>query len=788
MYDAGTLAGTEVAYQRTPEDKAREMAMWRAKLNENLPKGYEGSGSLEYFTGLAGLGLGTYLATKSGPLVKGAWNLAKKGAKSLFKGKAPQVTQTIADLEAQAVKAAEVAYAEAEAAGATAEEAIDAAHTAYSQIQATVDASAQVANTSKKFEGLRNILSKPVTQVGLYGAGWAGINAATGIFNPPQIMTPLQESVSSSKGNDTTPVVQPPLVNTDSTARLKQDTIDKIGFLKQYFPNYTDDQILNELRTSPETFVSFFPTVSDSAKTDSIRVADSTAAAQAAAQAQAQAAAQAAAAANANNAKGKTLRVKGVTGGGGSSPQKLSKDDILENKSQRTEDDEYLYGYRLGGSSLTRYADVGQTNTQYRKESKISSNDDYDVIPVSQDINYKFGKQQYDANLGTYTIIDPDTGRSIPLDLTDFMNRQGDLVNEYDGGKDKWLTDATSRNEATRKKASGWFQRRYDKWREENGLPKYFFGNSSEYTGYDDKFGIYTFSAPGIKKKVKQPETKVETKKEEEPIVANNPEPPRPGFQSPTGYGLGDWFPSDVAAMTAAASMRIPDYKGYYGIGTPSRMQPVYINENYEPIAAVTQTIEGMGTGPEARASALGVTGKGLKAASDIQQQTRALNQDQFLKTQAVNVQNENQFALNNIKETSDYVNFLNAAAKDDAINQNAKLAQEVGAFSKGYNNVLNQMLTNASYPYQFQTPTSIAVNPTLRSIYDSPITGSGSGASYDEVFDFYHKRFSDPSSGLSKKEAIDAANSSARNYLNTIYQRNRSTGTRGAMLSPFEV
>lgn len=778
------------------------------------------AGLIEVLTLTGGLGL----LTKTS---QGLWNLGKWSINAL-KGKktaetAAKAAEAAADAQkvagaltdaqalaadAAALKASEDAMNAAKAAGKSGREVYQIGKDAYlaalqaaaEGVSATAEGAAATgqgaaaAEAYTRWQQAKDIYAgSPLLRQLLPWAGVAGglgiIDATTNLFSGPQQVNPTQTSPANPIGNPSVP----PLADTGKIAKAQADSFEIYNIFKQLYPTASDEDIKKMMRDPIQYNIAdtMFrkAAVVDSNKlaVDSNKVltnysaADSAAQAQAAAaKAKAEAEAKAQAQAQANKKKKKVIRIR-TTG----RPTRLTKEEILRNKSKKLQED-YIDGYKFGGS-LDQYADRGETNTQYRKESQITSNDDYDVIPVSQDIDYSFGKQIYDPNLGTYTIIDPDTNRSIELDLNDFMNRQGDLLDEYDGKRDKWLTDVKSRDEATRKKAAGWFQRRYDKWREENGLPKYFFGESNEYTGYDDKFGIYTFSAPGIKKKVKKPETKTEKQPEETPeeevITA-----PKVGFQSPTGYGLGQWFPSDQAAMIAAAGMKIPDYHAYYGLPNPSLMSPVYRNENYEPIGAVTQTVEGMGTGPEARASALGVTGKGLKAASDIQQQTEALNTDQFLKTQAANVQNINQFTMLGEKEKSDYMNSINAIAKENAMNQNAKDAGFASAFGKGYNNVLNQMLINAQYPYQFQTPYSVAVNPTLKSIYDTPLTGSGSGVDYNDAFDYYYKLYSDPNSyGLNKKEAIDAANTAARNYLNSIYQRNRGTGTNGAILSPFQ-
>jgi len=764
VYYAGMMPEVEVVYQRTPEDIERAkrnqiLANFNNYTNEYLDQmGQPTSGSgISEWVGPAALGTTLYGLSKSGPLMKRAW----EGVKAVAKNRKALTTafKNLFQTAPETIQGASGAYGEEEAVR-------------------------RGLFNGKTIDNVKKVVSSPVFQLPAWIAGTYGINALTGYFDAPTNVKQLETKVQPGGGNDTTPAVNVPLVNTDSIAKMNQDTIDKIAILKKEFPKATDEEIIAYWKANPDFFNQYFlPTLtpSDSTKTDSTKV-DSTKVMQPTNY-------------NYNQApkkedkvvtpkpQNKVIKIKGVTGGGGNAV-KMSKEDLLKNKSKRMED-EYMNGYKFGGS-LNEYDRGGKTFTQYTEKSKITSNDDYDVIPVGQDIDYGFTVQKFDPNKGYYTITNPDTGQTIDLDLNDFMSRQGELVDGYNGGRNQWLKDATSRDQGTRKKAVHHFQTEYDKWRTANNLPTYFYGQPDENPyGVDDKFGIYTFSAPGIKKKTKKP---VEQPKEQ----PEEPQPevriPNPSFQGATPYGLGDWFPSDVMAMNTAAAMRLPKYRAYAEELDPALMSPVYRNENYEPLSAVTQTVEGLGTGPQAVAAALGVQGKGLKAASDITAQTEALNTDQFLKTQAANMQAINQYGLGNRENRADLIRQLNVNEEATAKNANQQAALYASKFGEGYNHVLNQMLINATDPFQFQTPYSIAVNPTLRSIYDNPITGGSSGGSYDDVFNHYYKVFSQSDYGLNKKEAIEAANNAARNHLNTVYQRRRGTGTSGAILSPFSV
>jgi hypothetical protein len=159
----------------------------------------------------------------------------------------------------------------------------------------------------------------------------------------------------------------------------------------------------------------------------------------------------------------------------------------------------YLWPHKEGGE-LSAYQKGGK-HTQLIKETAIQNTPEYDVVMP----NKKFGSfdtQHYDPATGYYTVNNPNTNTSEQLDLDDFVNRQSDVLKGYNNGIDGWKADVLSKDQATREKAAGWFQENYNTWRKANGLPEYFISKSGPNPyGKDNKLGIYTWSAPGIKKK-----------------------------------------------------------------------------------------------------------------------------------------------------------------------------------------------------------------------------------------------------------------------------------------------
>lgn len=188
------------------------------------------------------------------------------------------------------------------------------------------------------------------------------------------------------------------------------------------------------------------------------------------------------------------------------------------------------------GGQLNKFVGGGGKHTQLIKETAIKPTDEYEVVMPNKRLDYTFGKQSFDSTKNYYTAINKTTGKEEELDLNDFINRQTDVLKGYDGGIDKWKTDVLSTDKATREKAAGWFQENYNIWRKANGLPEYFITKSGPNPyGKDKKLGVYTWSAPGIKKKVK---TDVVPPPANTPPPASNT-PSQPGAIPPQNYEQG---------------------------------------------------------------------------------------------------------------------------------------------------------------------------------------------------------------------------------------------------------
>lgn len=291
----------------------------------------------------------------------------------------------------------------------------------------------------------------------------------------------------------------------------------------------------------------------------------------------------------------------------------------------------------------------------------------------------------------------------------------------------------------------------------------------------------YEWSTPGFYEEIKNAPVAEETiveRKIDEAI------PPQTQFDSTTHYGLGEPFPGDVAGLISAGGMRIPQYGTMLDTLTPHLTAPVYQNPNLEPLAAVQKAVENMGVGPNARASATGVAGQALDIGSKIIAQNRAQNDDMFLKTNMYNAGVLNQAETANMGQRAAYMNDLNAFNESTTRDLNAKSKGVAENFAKTYNNMLKQLTINAQFPYQHQTPYGISVNPTLRSIYDEPNVGGGSGSqmsNLEALFNNYYDKMI--RSGVSPADASTAASK----YVSAMTSGNRR-GTGNTMYSPFDI
>jgi hypothetical protein len=123
-----------------------------------------------------------------------------------------------------------------------------------------------------------------------------------------------------------------------------------------------------------------------------------------------------------------------------------------------------------------------------------------------------YDTQTYDPSIGGYTY------QGQPLDWADFKDRHKDLIESELGiSYDEWENNAKSKDKTIREKAVGDFQRSYNKWYKEATGVDYFTGSGgNDPYGQDDKFGLYTSSAPGLSKPVGKP--KMDLNKKDDPL------------------------------------------------------------------------------------------------------------------------------------------------------------------------------------------------------------------------------------------------------------------------------
>jgi hypothetical protein len=459
----------------------------------------------------------------------------------------------------------------------------------------------------------------------------------------------------------------------------------------------------------------------------------------------------------------------------------VSKKPIIEEYNPDDADTSYK-SQKLGGS-LDRYQNAGQTGfNQYTQESQISSTPEYSIVNPNKNFG-KFFTQHYDPTKGYYTVTNPKTKSTEDMDMNDFISRHENILNQYGSGLNEWKQDAVSTDENVRRNAIGFFQENYDKWRIQNGLKPYFYGKSAKDPyGIDQKFGIYTWSAPGIKPKEKQVQTTVAPQEKSEEIF---PSPKSPLWDKTVSNTDPGYNPADLIGFMAAATQKIPKSRAVSAKINPSLMSPVYLDPNFDPIMqAQLNAQKEYGISPQGRASAMGVTGKALEAANAESMNNRRTNLDSYLRSASANMGALNQANAYNAQETVRYNDYLNALAQSQAANENAKSALIAEKFAPLTNNRLKLQGINAMYPGQHSDfYNGTVVNPYLTSINQSPLTPTGAG-SIDPAT-IYTSTYQDILSKTGDAEQAKGAAAAAVRYYQGLYSK---SGSSGAYTSPFDL
>ena len=441
-------------------------------------------------------------------------------------------------------------------------------------------------------------------------------------------------------------------------------------------------------------------------------------------------------------------------------------------------------GKELGGS-LGEYQgqNRSQVFTQYTPTSQISSTQDYDIINPNFDVPYGFTVQHFDPKLGIYTITDPKTGKTIPLDMDNFVNtRHGALLDTYNGGRNAWRENALSQNVGTREAANEWFQKTYRDWRRQRGLSDYFYGTpGKDPYGIDKKLGIYTWSAPGITPKVKPTET---------PQPQPDPQPEEAKITPPNWEKTRTTYPgpryADIIGEMAASNQRFQRYPSIYSPVENAPSETIYDKFNPQTdMGMYTTLLQNAGTGPDGVRNIDNATGQLMERIAQGQDRVQTqVNNPRFLDKLAREQQAKLQTSAAVSGEKLRYFDDFRSTGQDYDANWNAVQSLNAKMKAQRAENQYKLALTKAMYPHANldfdQTPTA---NATLRSITDTPIVGSGASGSdgfsstYQRVVDNYITQ------GLSKEKAVEQANAYMRNYIAMT-----KAGTAGAMTDPFGI
>mgnify|MGYP003658800343 CR=1 FL=1 len=189
----------------------------------------------------------------------------------------------------------------------------------------------------------------------------------------------------------------------------------------------------------------------------------------------------------------------------------------------------------------------------------------------------------------------------------------------------------------------------------------------------------------------------------------------------------------------AAFNQQLADYMLTKSRYNPSLISPAYLDPDYSPdLSAYRIAAEQSGSGPAARGSMTGMAGKLFESLNRTRQGNKASNLDTYFKTSLANQQELGKANLYEAEENKDYINRFNTLENANTLDQNTKQALIVKAISNAETNRRKLNNVNAIMPYQYSTWDNTYVNPTLNSIYDSPMLGynTSSGGNFGNLYD----------------------------------------------------
>jgi hypothetical protein len=424
------------------------------------------------------------------------------------------------------------------------------------------------------------------------------------------------------------------------------------------------------------------------------------------------------------------------------------------------------------GGSLQLYQSAG-TFQQYPRESLIKSNDKFKVVPTAKRYG-SFNVQKFDPQTGYYSVVNPSIGQTEKLDIDDFIKRQSAILSKYTGGVDEWKKNLVSPNQTTRESAIDWFQDEYDKFRQASGFSPYFFGRAGDSkTGAyarDKKFGVYTFSAPGI--------TAVEpTPPATNPPAANPPadggtqqkttvgDPPMPQYTQ--GAVGAPWWNYDIVNYANQLANyydieqgNLPPYQTF----NPYVANPVYVDParaiaQQQGLTAQTQEAIGAISNPtQARANQIAAAAKASEPIANIMAQYDNQNAQIANQFSQQNAQVMNQAQLQNLnfrKRYADeietrrqqYLNALREGRTDvaESIMQGMKNAAETSWVNATSDSYAADPRTGTVYFKQGFDPTTGAYRSKNTLTYADWVKANGlEGVDQDALVKAYTEYLSD--------------------------------------------
>lgn len=371
----------------------------------------------------------------------------------------------------------------------------------------------------------------------------------------------------------------------------------------------------------------------------------------------------------------------------------------------------------MQGGSLDKYQTKGQVG---KNRYNV-----YDSDQLTQLLDLA-KKNNYDVNL-PINMQDPNDQQRITLPGIQKQRGKSGIYGEENWVDPQHMADFKARHSWFTDMAPNWnpampgatlaFQKAYDAQRTGMGLAPYF-GTGRKFRAYDDMFGEYTFSAPGITPNTAPATTTPTTPPATSPQVTakNNNTPPAPGAPAPVPGNPGNPYaapntgymsPDLLAGLQALMSRsNLPTLRPF--MATPGLTKPATVfrdpTREYAATAemanAERQAMATLGRPQNFSAAASQLAGRQIAANANTD--ANISGQNVMIANQAAqqNAMLDNQYMAQRAQANNLYGQMANEYTKENFRNEDAANKAILASAQNAWNNRMMLDMTNKVNPY----------------------------------------------------------------------------------------